>query len=103
LSDWEEHCKIMTDLSELYRFTGKWQRAKAVGDKLQEENQILHGHIEILSKSNKEKRQILKTLSRMLDEWEKSTSHPDSTLVNIRNLKKAFAQNTDYVQKEEAT
>jgi len=63
--------------------------------KLQEENQILHGHIEILSKSNKEKRQILKTLYRMLEEWEKTTSHPDSTLVNIRNLKKVFTQNTE--------
>ena len=47
--------------------------------------------------------QKLKTGSRMLDDWEKSTTHPDSTLVNIRNLKKVFTQNTDYVQKEEAT
>jgi len=66
--------------------------------KLQEENQILHGHIEILSKSNKEKRQILKTLYRMLEEWEKTTSHPDATLVNIRNLKHVLIG--DKTQKE---
>ena len=40
--------------------------------KLQEENQML--------------KQKLKTGSRMLDMWEKSTSHPDATLINFRNL-----------------
>ena len=95
----------MTKWNKLWEKLGKLTYQETldlgVGDKLQEENQILHGHIEILSKSNKEKRQILKTLYRMLDDWEKSTSHPDITLINIRNLKKVFTQNTDYVQKEE--
>ena len=49
--------------------------------KLQEENQML--------------KQKLKTGSRMLDMWEKSTTHPDATLINIRNLKKIFTQNTE--------
>ena len=49
--------------------------------KLQEENQML--------------KQKLKTGSRMLDMWEKSTTHPDATLINIRNMKKIFTQNTE--------
>ena len=71
----------------------------------QEAEQKLDVSQEALGKTfNKlaDNQQKLKTGSRMLDEWEKSTSHPDATLVNIRNLKKIFTQNTDYVQKEES-
>ena len=41
--------------------------------------------------------QKLKTVSRMLDEWEKTTSHPDATLINIRNLKKVV-ENTETIK-----
>jgi len=51
--------------------------------------------IKVWKHSSEEKQQKLKTGSRMLDDWEKSTSHPDATLINIRNLKKVFAQNTE--------
>ena len=96
----------------------------AAGDTLQAETKVLKyenkqlidrnkylegltdGDVKLITKlqvENGELKQKLKTGSRMLDDWEKSTSHPDSTLINIRNLKKVFAQNTDYVQKEEET
>ena len=77
-------------------------------DILKEENKELQGRIlaldfviKVAEKHQQEAEQKLKTGSRMLDDWEKSTTHPDATLVNIRNLKKVFTQNTDYVQKEE--
>ena len=57
--------------------------------------------IKVWKHSSEEQQQKLKTGSRMLDDWEKSTTHPDATLINIRNLKKVFTQNTDYMQKEE--
>ena len=59
---------------------------------------LTNGDVGIITKlqvENGELKQKLKTGSRMLDDWEKSTTHPDSTLVNIRNLKKVFTQNTE--------
>ena len=73
----------------------------AVGDKLQRDNKNLAYEITVHKKKILGLEQKLKTGSRMLDDWEKSTTHPDATLINIRNLKKVFAQNTDYVQKED--
>jgi len=59
------------------------------------ENDMSFDAYEVMGKLYSEKNQKLKTLYRMLEEWEKTTSHPDATLINIRNLKKVFPQNTE--------
>ena len=68
---------------------------------ISEQDQKLEASQEALGKTfNKlaDNQQKLKTGSRMLDEWEKSTTHPDATLVNIRNLKHVLIG--DKTQKE---
>ena len=105
MSEWEQLCKDMEKLvkecSTPYSIIYKWKDVNAVGDKLQRDTKNLAYEITVHKKKILGLEQKLKTGSRMLDEWEKSTTHPDSTLINIRNLKKVFAQNTDYVQKED--
>ena len=78
----------MSELDEL-RERVKYLEVLTDGDvllirKLQEEIMVL--------------KQKLKTISRMLDNWEKTTSHPDATLVNIRNLKKVFTENAEMIK-----
>ena len=103
MSEWDklkQHKFLTANNKDLYIedfMTQMW----FVGDKLQRDTKNLAYEITVHKKKILELEQKLKTGSRMLDDWEKSTTHPDATLVNIRNLKKVFTQNTDYVQKEE--
>ena len=100
------------DLLKNHKFLTAWNKDLYIADfmaqnwvvidKLQERVMYLEGltdgDVKLITKlqvENGELKQKLKTGSRMLDDWEKSTTHPDSTLVNIRNLKKVFTQNTE--------
>ena len=74
-------------------------------DKLRERVEYLEGltdgDVKLITKLQEEimvLKQKLKTISRMLDKWEKTTSHPDATLVNIRNLKKIFTENAEMIK-----
>ena len=90
---WASYTKYCTTEYDEYE---TWvNQVNAVGDKLQRDTKNLSYEITVHKKKILELEQKLKTGSRMLDDWEKSTSHPDATLVNIRNLKKVFTQNTE--------
>ena len=93
----KEH-KFLTAINKDLYIEDFMAQVWAVGDKMQRGTKNLAYEITVHKKKILGLEQKLKTGSRMLDDWEKSTTHPDATLINIRNLKKVFAQNTDYVQ-----
>ena len=99
MSEWDKLCEEMKEKwfigIHLDYLEIDFNKVKAVGDKMQRDTKNLAYEITVHKKKILGLEQKLKTGSRMLDEWEKSTTHPDSTLINIRNLKKVFTQNTE--------
>ena len=60
---------------------------------LTEENKVLQSHIDQMRSDCLEledSRNRIEALSTMLDKWENTTTHPESTLINIRNMKNAL-------------